>query len=149
MSRLALLPTTRRGKWVALVVWLLLLVVGGMVAGRLAEVQQNDTESFLPAAAESVQVIELQQEAGSDALPAVVLYERAGGLSPADLAAVAADAEAGSAAAEEPVEAGSVDQPDTLPDQGAEVDAAEADPSDEAAGTTPVTSTEGTTEDKA
>ncbi|NAZ84712.1 50S ribosomal protein L17 [Kineococcus indalonis] len=64
-------------------------------------------------------------------------------------AAVAADAEAGQAAAEEPVEGGGVDQPDTLPDAGVELDATEADPSDESAGTTPVTSTEGTTEDKA
>ncbi|WP_432483574.1 50S ribosomal protein L17 [Kineococcus esterisolvens] len=73
----------------------------------------------------------------------------AGAAAASTAAAVAADAEAGAAAAEEPVEAGSVDQPDTLPDAGAEVDAAEADPSDEAAGAAPVTSTEGTTEDKA
>ena len=93
LSRLAVVPAGRRGKWVALVVWLLVFVVGGLVAGRLEEVQQNDAESFLPAQAESVRALELQQESGSDALPAVLVYERAGGLTPDDLAAVAADRE--------------------------------------------------------
>ncbi|WP_432570424.1 50S ribosomal protein L17 [Kineococcus sp. SYSU DK005] len=93
-------------------------------------------------------VIQLVMEPVSAKQATVREAEQAAASAAAASAAVAADAEAGSAAAEEPVEAGSVDQPDTLPDQGAEVDAAEADPSDEAAGTTPVTSTEGTTEDK-
>ena len=94
-------------------------------------------------------VIQLVMEPVSAKQATVREAEQAAASAAAASAAVAADAQAGSAAAEEPVEAGSVDQPDTLPDQGAEVDAAEADPSDEAAGTTPVTSTEGTTGDKA
>jgi RND superfamily putative drug exporter len=57
-------------------------------------VQRNDASSFLPADAESTRAIALQVEAsGSDALPAVVLYERQGGLTPADLATVAAERE--------------------------------------------------------
>ncbi|WP_369070197.1 50S ribosomal protein L17 [Kineococcus terrestris] len=70
-------------------------------------------------------------------------------------AATAATAAAAAEAAD--VEPGSVDQPDTLPegdagaDTGVELDAAEADPSDESTGTTPETSTdaEGTGEEKA
>ncbi|HWH28630.1 MAG TPA: MMPL family transporter, partial [Mycobacteriales bacterium] len=93
LSRLATFPTHRRGKWVALAFWVLVFLVGGMAAGRLEEVQQNDTESFLPAEAESVRALELQQQVGTDALPAVVLYEREGGLTEADLDAIARDAE--------------------------------------------------------
>jgi putative drug exporter of the RND superfamily len=94
LSRLATAHTTRRGKWVALVGWILLIVLGVSLAGRLDEVQENDASSFLPAEAESVRVLEVQREAlGSDAIPAVVLYERPGGLTPDDLAAVAADRE--------------------------------------------------------
>ncbi|HWG93233.1 MAG TPA: MMPL family transporter [Mycobacteriales bacterium] len=100
LARLATAPAGRRGKWVALAVWLLVLVLGGLLAGRLEEVQTNDVESFLPAEAESVQALELQRAAGSDALPAVVLYERPGGLTPDDLAAVTADREAALAAVE-------------------------------------------------
>ncbi|WP_369055779.1 50S ribosomal protein L17 [Kineococcus terrestris] len=72
-------------------------------------------------------------------------------------AATAATAAAAAEAAD--VEPGSVDQPDTLPegdasagaDTGVELDAAEADPSEESTGTTPETSTdaEGTGEEKA
>ncbi|WP_432548036.1 50S ribosomal protein L17 [Kineococcus sp. SYSU DK004] len=72
-------------------------------------------------------------------------------------AGAAAAATAAAATEATDVEPGSVDQPDTLPegapgaDTGAEVDAAEADPSDESTGTTPETSTDaqGTGEEKA
>ena len=98
LSRLATFPSSRRGKWIALVLWLAIFVLGGMAAGRLESVQQNDAESFLPAEAESVRALELQQEAGSDATPAVVLYERPGGLTPEDLEAIQADGRAVAAA---------------------------------------------------
>jgi RND superfamily putative drug exporter len=52
LSRLATFPSSRRGKWIALVLWLLIFVLGGMAAGRLESVQQNNAESFLPAEAE-------------------------------------------------------------------------------------------------
>ena len=94
LSRLATFPTSRRGKYVAVVLWLIVFVLGGMAAGRLEQVQQNNAESFLPAEAESVRALELQQEAGSDATPAVVLYERPGGLTPEDMAAIEADGRA-------------------------------------------------------
>jgi putative drug exporter of the RND superfamily len=95
MRALASLPAGRRTKWLFVVGWIGLLFLGLSVAGRLEQVQRNDTESFLPADAESVQVLELQREArGSEAVPTVVLYERPGGLSPADLEAVQADRQA-------------------------------------------------------
>ncbi|WP_442907609.1 50S ribosomal protein L17 [Kineococcus sp. G2] len=83
-------------------------------------------------------VIQLVMEPVSPKQATVREAEQAAASAAAASAAVAADAEAGQAAAEEPVEPGSVDQPDTLPegdgaDTGAEVDAAEADPSDESA----------------
>jgi putative drug exporter of the RND superfamily len=95
LRRLAVLPAGRRGKWVALAAWVLLLLLTSSVAGRLADVQQNDAASYLPADAESTRALALQREAsGSDAVPAVVVYERPGGLRPGDVAAVAADREA-------------------------------------------------------
>jgi putative drug exporter of the RND superfamily len=94
LGRLAVLPAGRRSKLVALAAWVLLVVLGSMVAQRLEQVQTNDASSFLPAEAESTQVLDLQLEAaGSNAVPAVVLYERPGGLRPADLDAVARDRE--------------------------------------------------------
>lgn len=86
----------RRLRWLlpALLVVLWLFVGGplGQYAGQLAEVQQNDSASFLPAAAESTQVNELSQQfATEEALPAVIVYEFAEPVTPDDLAAVQAD----------------------------------------------------------
>jgi putative drug exporter of the RND superfamily len=94
LSAVAAVVAGRRTKWAVVVAWLVVVVVGFGVADRLTDVQQNDASSYLPAEAEAVRALDLQREQlGSDALPAVVVYERAGGLGEADLAAVAADAE--------------------------------------------------------
>ncbi|MFC4002968.1 MMPL family transporter [Prauserella oleivorans] len=79
----------RRLRWLvpALLVigWLAVGAFGGPYAGRLSDVAENDTSSFLPASAEATEVAELQQRfSRSDAVPAIVLAERAGGLTEAD-----------------------------------------------------------------
>jgi putative drug exporter of the RND superfamily len=95
MSRLAALPSGRRTKWLFLLGWLVLVGVALSTATRLEEVQRNDAESFLPAEAESVRVLDLlQQASGTDAIPTLVVYERDGGLRPQDLEAVARDRQA-------------------------------------------------------
>jgi putative drug exporter of the RND superfamily len=71
--------------WVwPLVVALVWLFVGGPLgsyAGKLSEVQTNDNAAFLPASAESTEVIEWQARfSDQEAIPAVVVYENTGGL---------------------------------------------------------------------
>ncbi|UVS79177.1 MMPL family transporter [Actinokineospora sp. UTMC 2448] len=79
--------TTRR--WlvpaVVLVAWLALGSLAGPFAGRLAEVSENDAAGFLPASAESTQVAELQRLfSDRQGIPAVVVAQRADGLTAAD-----------------------------------------------------------------
>ncbi|MBG0813079.1 MMPL family transporter [Planomonospora sp. ID82291] len=66
----------RRGKWVVLVIWLLVAAGAGVLGGRLEEVQRNDPASFLPSGAESTAVQNAQRASGAgDRVPAIVVYE--------------------------------------------------------------------------
>jgi len=85
---------TRSRRWIlpAIVVLLWLFVGGplGSFAGKLAEVQKNDNASFLPQSAEStVALAEFLKFTGKESLPATVVFERTGGLTPADRQAIA------------------------------------------------------------
>ncbi len=85
-----------RDRLVALAIVLLwFVVVGGVagpLAGKLAEVQKNDNASFLPTDAESTRALALEEEfVAKDVLPTVVVYERSGGLTPADRQRISAD----------------------------------------------------------
>jgi RND superfamily putative drug exporter len=72
--------------------WLVIASIAGPYAGRLSEVQQNDSATFLPAEAESTQVSELQKGFNpSNSIPTIVVYEWDGPFDQAALAAVAAD----------------------------------------------------------
>ncbi|GAB2806155.1 MMPL family transporter [Actinoallomurus bryophytorum] len=86
-SRLARLPAGRRTKWLVLIAWLILLMVGGSLAGKLQGVTQNNADAYLPGSAEATRVIKLQDEVHKeDAILAVVSYERRSGITPADRA---------------------------------------------------------------
>ncbi len=75
-------------KWVVLVFWVLLLGLMGPLAGKLNGVEKNDATSFLPGNAESTKVFnELKTFPGGETIPLVIVYSRASGLTPADLAA--------------------------------------------------------------
>ncbi|GAA2159535.1 MMPL family transporter [Actinomadura napierensis] len=90
--RLAGLIAGRRGKWVVLAVWVVLLAALGPLAGRLTDVEKNDAASWLPASAESTQVVKLQEAFQKDeTMLAVIVYERPGGITAADRAKAAAD----------------------------------------------------------
>jgi RND superfamily putative drug exporter len=92
VGRLAKLPSGRRTKWVVVVFWVAVLAVAGPLAGKLTGVQKNDTVEWLPQTAESTQVFRLSERfQDSDVIPAVVVYERSGGITPSDMAAAAAD----------------------------------------------------------
>jgi putative drug exporter of the RND superfamily len=68
------------------VVWLGLGAVGGPFTGRLSDVATNDNAAFLPESAESTEAERLQREfSDQEVLPAVVVAERASGVTRADL----------------------------------------------------------------
>lgn len=70
---------------VLLVVWLALGGFTGPYAGKLSEVAENDNSAFLPNSAESTQVAELQKKFQQEnVIPAIVVVERSGGLTPED-----------------------------------------------------------------
>jgi RND superfamily putative drug exporter len=85
-----------RLRWLlpALAIVAFLLVGGplGSLAGKVAEVQKNDSAEYLPASAEATKVQELTKRfAGKDTMATVVVYRRAGGLTRADQQKIAGD----------------------------------------------------------
>jgi putative drug exporter of the RND superfamily len=91
--RIASVPCGRWSKWVVLGFWVVVFAVAGPLAGKLNSAQQNDASAWLPNNAESTQVVELAKRfSPSDVFPALVVYERADGVTAADRAKAAADA---------------------------------------------------------
>src|SRR5215467_13914100 len=87
-------PSGRRGKWVVLVLWIVILAAAGSLAGKLMGAEKNDAQSWLPAQAESTKVLALQSQFQSpNVFPAVVVYDRPSGLTAADRAKAASDAQ--------------------------------------------------------
>jgi RND superfamily putative drug exporter len=77
------------------VAWLGFGAWAGPLSGKLSEVSKNDNAAFLPSDAEATRAQQLAAEFSDRAtVPAVVVYERASGITPADTARVAADARA-------------------------------------------------------
>jgi RND superfamily putative drug exporter len=88
------IPSGRRTKWAVLVFWLIVVAVMGPLAGKLMGAEKNDASSWLPSKAESTQVLNLQSRVQSpNVFPAVVVYERTSGLTAADRAKAASDAQ--------------------------------------------------------
>ena len=93
-GRAARLPSGRRGKWVMLVIWLGALVFLAPLAGKLTDVQDNQAKSWLPGNAESTKVLAItEQFRSSNLIPAILVYEKPTGLSPAELATIGAQAQ--------------------------------------------------------
>jgi RND superfamily putative drug exporter len=66
----------------ALLVWLGVSAVGGPLVGRLSEVQKNDNASFLPAKAESTEVMnEVAKFSDTESLPFILVMEGKGKVS--------------------------------------------------------------------
>jgi RND superfamily putative drug exporter len=89
-------PGGRRKKWVILAFWLLFTIaVAGSLAGKLTGAENNNTSAWLPGKAEATQVAALQQHFNAaDTTAAVIVYQRASGITPADRAKAAADTRA-------------------------------------------------------
>ncbi|MGW0173536.1 MMPL family transporter [Rhodococcus sp. NPDC003322] len=83
-------PTrTRRLRWILpallILAWLALAGAGGPFAGKLTDVQTNDSTSFLPASAEATEVARLQSGfQDTTFVPAIVVAERDSGIEVAD-----------------------------------------------------------------
>jgi len=92
-----------RRLWAFGVLAVLVLLVGlggGSFQGKLADVQKNDNSAFLPPSAESTKVDKLAAPfTPTSTIPGFLVYQRAGGLTPADRAKVAGDAQRVSAVA--------------------------------------------------
>ena len=81
-------------KYIFIIFWLGVVAVAVPLSSKLTEVEQNDSKSWLPGGAESVQVIDLQATFTSpNTIPAVIVYERPSGLTEADLVKMRADAQ--------------------------------------------------------
>src|SRR5690349_21318687 len=92
---IARLVCGRWTKWVVLALWVVVLALAGPLAGKLTGVEKNDNSAWLPGGAESTAVMNLQKQFNpEDIVPAVVVYERTAGITPADRAKAAADARA-------------------------------------------------------
>jgi RND superfamily putative drug exporter len=89
VGSLAKLPAGRIGKWVVLVIWVGALVVLAPLGSKLGDVEDNQASSWLPGSAEATKVLQITQTfRDSNEIPAIVVYDRAGGLSQGDLAAI-------------------------------------------------------------
>jgi len=85
--------TGRRAKWAVLVLWLIVVAVAGPLSGKLTGAEKNDSSAWLPARAESTQVLDLQSRFQSpNVITGVVVYARPSGLTSADRAKAVADA---------------------------------------------------------
>lgn len=92
MSSIAGWVTHRYVKYVVVVFWLAVVALLGPLAGQLTGAQNNEAKSWLPVGAESTKVLDVAATfVSTDTIPAVLVYERAGGLTADDAAEVAAD----------------------------------------------------------
>jgi RND superfamily putative drug exporter len=105
LRRLARVVTGRRTKWFVLVAWILALVITQPIGSKLSDVTTDDTESFLPASAESTEVVRLLNSdfPQGETDTGIVVYKRTGALTTADKQKIAADAQAIQAAGTEKI----------------------------------------------
>ena len=84
--------TGRRTKWIALALWIAVMVIAVPLSSKLTDAQKNDAKSWLPGSAESTKALDKQAAFQSpNTFLTVVVYEDTSGITPADRAKVAAD----------------------------------------------------------
>jgi RND superfamily putative drug exporter len=90
IERLAAAVTGPRGRWVTLGVWVVLGTAGLIGRTQIGEVTAAGQSSYLPAHAESTRAVGVLQRdfKGGDDVPVLVVFDREGGLSGADLDAI-------------------------------------------------------------
>jgi putative drug exporter of the RND superfamily len=87
IERLVSALTGPRGRWLTVAVWLVLGTAGFLGRTHINDVTAAGQSSYLPAHAESTQVVDLMQRdfKGGNDVPVLIVFERNGGLSAADL----------------------------------------------------------------
>jgi RND superfamily putative drug exporter len=89
IGRLAAAVTGRRGRLVTIGAWALLGVAGFVARGEIGNATSAGESSFLPKKAESTRALDaLEHGGGGEEVPAVIVFERRGGLAEADLEAI-------------------------------------------------------------
>jgi RND superfamily putative drug exporter len=89
VGRLAWIPAGRKSKWAVLIFWVIVAAFAVGPSGLLMGAEKNDAIAWLPGAAESTKVVQAStQFQNKDEIPAIVVYERPGGLTPQDRASV-------------------------------------------------------------
>ena len=93
LKKMAEIPAGSWTKWVVVGFWVVVLVLAFPLSKKLQGAEKNDAKYWLPAAAESTKVLDVQERFQSpNIITGVVVYERASGLTAADRAKAAADA---------------------------------------------------------
>jgi len=78
-------PAGRTAKWIVFGVTFLVYAAFASQGGKFEGAQKNETSSFLPGSAESVKTLQaIDRFPGGEEAPAVIVYERASGLTDAD-----------------------------------------------------------------
>ena len=93
LGKIAEIPAGSWTKWIVVGFWVVVLVLAFPLSKKLTGAEKNDAKQWLPASAQSTKVVDLQSRfVPPNINPAVVVYERASGLTAADRAKAAADA---------------------------------------------------------
>ena len=78
-------PAGRMAKWVVFFVTLVVFAGFASLGGKFERAQKNETSSFLPGSAESVEALkQIERFPGGEQAPAVIVFERPSGLTGAD-----------------------------------------------------------------
>jgi len=91
--KIAEIPAGSWTKWLVVGFWVAVLAVASPLAIKLKGAEKNDTSQWVPAGAESTKVLNaLARFQSPDVSTAIVVYDRASGVTAADRAKAAADA---------------------------------------------------------
>jgi putative drug exporter of the RND superfamily len=90
IGRLADAVTGPRGRLVTIAAWILIGVAGLLAHSHMGDATAAGESSFLPAKAESTRAIDALERSsgGGEEVPVVIVFERRGGLTKADLGAI-------------------------------------------------------------
>ena len=94
MTRLASIASGRRTKWAVVAAWIIIVAALAGPGSKLADETNDRTQGFLPANAESTEVLNLLDDRfeGGQTTEALIVYRRPGGLTPADRRKILEDA---------------------------------------------------------
>src|SRR5688500_8499312 len=88
-------PAGPTAKWVVFAIWVVGIFIAAGPAnlpGKFTDAEDNESTSFLPGDAESTHALTATEELqGGELAPAVIVYARDSGLTPADLAKIRED----------------------------------------------------------